>query len=1551
MNDIHNISFSKDPADLRQRAEERLRTRTAAIQPQLSGTGLEQLLFELEVHQLELEMQNAELRTSTARLNSTLQKFVDLFDFAPVGYFNLDINGVIRDVNLAGARIVGVERSTLTGWNFESFIVDEARSLFRDFLLNVFSSRVKESGEFPLTKTATLPSFVKVDAELSECGQVCRFVVSDISDRKHAEMQLNEMTTQLEQRVAARTAELASVNEKLRVEIIEHKITGDLLTLANQEWLNTFNATSDPILLMDRKQQIYRANKAMLDLVGLPANEFIGRSCHELLHGTLLPTDLCPHRKMLDDGMSHTEEIYVEKLDKTFLVTVSPVFDAGNTLSGSIHYAKDITERKHAETVREELNKTLEKRVRERTLELQISEERLQLALKAANAGIWERDIRTGTIFWSEGFWNLYGLNPDDFRLSNHNWLRAIHPKDRRKAVRLVNKAETEGSELDMEYRVCLKDGTERWLMSRGKPLLGRDDKPEHYIGIVMDITDRKHSEQKLLHLTTFPEFNPDIVIEVDTSGTVTYFNPAMARTLEKLNLDEASVVRFLPEDFPGILSTLDSFENNTYYYEVVVENRIFGEKIFMVPHLGVARIYSKDITEIKSVRKALQQSELRYQTLFNTLQEGFCIIEVLFDDNDRPVDYRFLEYNPSFEIQTGMQNVQGKMIRELFPQMDAHWFEIYGKVALTGEPVRFENEVKALNRWFDISAYRIDGDISRKVAILVNDITAIKLKEEALEKSEERLQLATSIAKEAIWEIDFSTGASRWNRAYTEMLGQPPENILHDKWWFQHVHPDDQERVRNSFEHALAKTTNLWRCNYRMMDIDGNILFISDRAIIVRDISGTSLRAIGAKHDITEHVRDKEEIVRLNEKLNRRVAELQLILDTSPVGLAITHDPHCANISGNPALDTIFGVSAGNNYAMSPQPNPKYTIRKSGTYVTPVEFPLQRAVRGETVTKDSLEVVRDDGTVISLLASAAPLFNPAGEICGAVGSFLDITDRKLAEEALVESEQQVRKKLDSILSPEGNISDLDLRDIIDVRALQLLLNDFYRVSRIPVGIHNMKGETLVAAGWQEVCLKFHRVHPETSRNCRESDLNLVKGIPPGEYMIYKCKNNMWDISMPLMVGGVQFGNIFTGQFFFDDEQPDYDLFQAQAARYGFDEKAYLEALDKAPRLSRESIVSGMACFTGLAELVSKLGYSNIKLARSVSERDILTNSLRSSEERFRILADTVPGLTWTARPDGSIDYVNKFGLDYSGITDVRNVPEWAIKIVHPDDREGTRQVFKHSLKTGVPYQREHRLQRFDGVYRWHLSRGVPLRDAEGRIIQWYGTSIDIHDLREAQQKMNDMAFSLAIAEERERCRIAGELHDQVAPNLMLSRMKLNTLPSMLPLDEQECSFESIDKLLEQSIIDIRSLTFQLRPPILANAGLEAALKWLGEEFRENYGLMVSITHDKETVHLRYEVRSTIFQVIRELLLNIVKHAGTLNVDIGLKRESDMLIIVVKDDGVGFDVPSILFSRIDPNGYGLFNIQQKIEYFNGHMLFESSPGCGTRVTINLPLTP
>ncbi len=183
------------------------------------------------------------------------------------------------------------------------------------------------------------------------------------------------------------------------------------------------------------------------------------------------------------------------------------------------------------------------------------------------------------------------------------------------------------------------------------------------------------------------------------------------------------------------------------------VEGIQSGADDYLVKPFGARELLARVSAHLQMARmrrdagEAIRASEERFRTLFESMDEAFCVVEMLYDAADRPADYRFLEANPTFERHTGFTNALGRTIRELVPDHDAHWFEIYGRVAATGEPTRFVNEAKAMGRWYDVYAYRVGGAGSRKVGILFTDITERKRAEDATRKQSEQLRRLAEIA------------------------------------------------------------------------------------------------------------------------------------------------------------------------------------------------------------------------------------------------------------------------------------------------------------------------------------------------------------------------------------------------------------------------------------------------------------------------------------------------------------------------------------------------------------------------------------------------------------------------------------------------------------------------------------------------------------------------------------------------------------------------------------------------------------------------------------
>jgi PAS domain S-box-containing protein len=361
-------------------------------------------------------------------------------------------------------------------------------------------------------------------------------------------------------------------------------------------------------------------------------------------------------------------------------------------------------------------------------------------------------------------------------------------------------------------------------------------------------------------------------------------------------------------------------------------------------------------------------------------------------------------------------------------------------------------------------------------------------------------------------------------------------------------------------------------------------------------------------------------------------------------------------------------------------------------------------------------------------------------------------------------------------------------------------------------------------------------------------------------------------------------------------------------------------------------------------------------ILRDISERKRAEEALKVNEERLKVaLAASHMGV-WEWDINTDMVYRSEESNTILGRPALNWKLETFKKLLHPDDAESVIEAVNWAVVDKAVYKAEYRIVRPNGEVRWISDLGRAVYDEVGKPVRMVGTVKDITERKQTEKELidrqntiNNMTMKLSVAEEGERCRIAEELHDQVAPKLLLCKMRIHSLADLLPDGVGNDAIESINVLIEQAISEIRSLTFQLRPPILANAGLEAALKWLAQESGENYGLMVKITDDKSFKPLKYEIRSAIFQIVRELLLNVVKHAGTQNAWISIKSSNDMIDIMVEDDGRGADLASFSYDNPKSEGFGLFNIKSKIEYLGGEMLIESSPGSGTRVFIRAPL--
>jgi len=359
---------------------------------------------------------------------------------------------------------------------------------------------------------------------------------------------------------------------------------------------------------------------------------------------------------------------------------------------------------------------------------------------------------------------------------------------------------------------------------------------------------------------------------------------------------------------------------------------------------------------------------------------------------------------------------------------------------------------------------------------------------------------------------------------------------------------------------------------------------------------------------------------------------------------------------------------------------------------------------------------------------------------------------------------------------------------------------------------------------------------------------------------------------------------------------------------------------------------------------------------QDITERKQVENSLQESEERFRRLVELSPdGIC--IHVEGRVVFINSAGAKILGAASPAEVVGRAVlDFVHPDYKENTRKRARHIYeeKTKISFIEE-KLIRLDGtivdVETAAISFNYQGKPAVQIVVR------DITERKQAEEKLLDyqgqlrsLASEVSLAEERERRRIATELHDRVSQTLGMSKIKLAALQELTSCTGFAGALEEIKELVDRSIQDMRSLTLELSPPVLYELGFEAALEWLAEHMLSQHGIYTEFENDGQPQKsVPDDVQVLLFQATRELLFNVAKHARADHARISVRKDSSRIRITVEDNGAGLNV-SELGPHVNKNGgFGLFSIRERLEHLGGHIEIESEPGSGTRVTLVAPL--
>jgi PAS domain S-box-containing protein len=338
---------------------------------------------------------------------------------------------------------------------------------------------------------------------------------------------------------------------------------------------------------------------------------------------------------------------------------------------------------------------------------------------------------------------------------------------------------------------------------------------------------------------------------------------------------------------------------------------------------------------------------------------------------------------------------------------------------------------------------------------------------------------------------------------------------------------------------------------------------------------------------------------------------------------------------------------------------------------------------------------------------------------------------------------------------------------------------------------------------------------------------------------------------------------------------------------------------------------------------------------------------LRESEKRFRVMADTTPALVWMCNENGDIAYLNERRLSFTGAHPHTGYVDTWRAYVHPDDLKNVVDALSGALKSQQPISQQYRLRRQDGVYRWMFDVASPRVNGDGSFAGFIGSAVDVTDQKVAQEALEKISGQLIEAQEKERSRLARELHDDICQRLAMLSLKIEKAGMSsgrgpLPVGSQ---WEQIWQECSNLTGDVQALSHELHPSILDNLGLATAVKSFCREVSEQNGVVVEFVGKNIPNSLPREISLSLFRVIQEAVHNAIKYSGEKQFEVRLQANDAEVELEVTDRGAGFDAAR----TSDRRGLGLVSMAERIHQVNGTFKIISEQKRGTRIQVRVPL--
>ena len=784
---------------------------------------------------------------------------------------------------------------------------------------------------------------------------------------------------------------------------------------------------------------------------------------------------------------------------------------------------------------------------------------------------------------------------------------------------------------------------------------------------------------------------------------------------------------------------------------------------------------------ERAKAEEALRKSEEKYRTLFNSIDAGFCILEVFFNENELPYDYRFLEANDAFEKQTGLVDAVGKTMNEMVHGHEQYWFDIYGRIAKTGKSERFENEAKALGIYYEVYAFPVGEPEENRVGVLFNNITKRKQAEEKLKESESRFRTMADASPVLIWTIDEDGLSSYYNKTFRDFIGVSQDEDISD--WAKIVHPEDLQFTFDTINTAMAERRS-YSLELRLLRADGQWRWVLAQGNPNVGVNNEFLGFVGSSVDITER---KETEVKIKESEHR----FHQMIFSSPSMIAILKgEDFIIEVANDAILDEL---GKGKDIIGLPYLKAVPELEEQGfgellRQVYKTGIPHQAHEMPGTLVHNGIEKTN----YYNFIYQAQRNIN--NEILGIAIIATAVTTQAEFNFKIKESEQRfknlVRETTVGIFVLTGENLEVEIVNeaytrLINLRPEDLLgkplfsvvpdAEDYYRPllekvrqtgetlylydspydviingNRIEVFVHVVLQPYRDTEGKTQGVMGIHQDVTEavkSRKKIEESEKRFQAAISAVEGIIWT--NN----ASGEMVGEQTGWSELTGQSFEeyqgfgwanavhpDDAQPTLNAWNdAVKHKRTFVHEHRVKTINNALRLYS---IKAVPVFNKTGAILQWVGvHTDITEQRADAQR------IKESEERFRSLADQSPMIVYIVEPNPSatMSYFNETWLNYTGQNFEEALGRTWDGIVHPDDLQTVFDIYVPAFEARQSYTLPAvRLKRFDGEYRWHMFKGNPRHLANNEFNGFVGVGFDIHEQKVAEEKL---AYRTALLE------------------------------------------------------------------------------------------------------------------------------------------------------------------------------------------------------------